>query len=68
MEKPITVTVQETRDAIATILNESNLHPILMEKIVSDIHSEVVGILNQVTQKEKMEYEESLNNEEQAME
>lgn len=68
MEKPITVVVTETKDAIIGILNESNLHPILMEQIMNEIHTEVTNVLNQTVQKEKDEYEKSLEEEEKATE
>ena len=63
MEKPITVQVNDTKNAIISILNESNLHPILMEQIMNEIHTEVTNVLNQTIKKEKEEYEKSLKEE-----
>lgn len=63
MEKPITVQVNDTKNAIISILNESNLHPILMEQIMNEIHTEVTNVLNQIIKKEKEEYEKSLEEE-----
>ena len=63
MEKPITVLVNDTKNAIISILNESNLHPILMEQIMNEIHTEVTNVLNQTFKKEKEEYEKSLEEE-----
>lgn len=60
MEKPITLQVNDTKNAIISILNESNLHPILMEQIMNEIHTEVTNVLNQTFKKEKEEYEKSL--------
>ena len=56
MEKPITVLINDTKNAIISILNESNLHPILMEQIMNEIHTEVTNVLNQTIKKEKEEY------------
>lgn len=66
MEKPITLQVNDTKNAIVSILNESNLHPILMEQIMNEIHTEVTNVLNHTTQKEKDEYEKSLEEEKAA--
>lgn len=63
MEKPITVLINDTKNAIISILNESNLHPILMEQIMNEIHTEVTNVLNQTIKKEKEEYEKSLEEE-----
>ena len=66
MEKPITLQVNDTKNAIVSILNESNLHPILMEQIMNEIHTEVNNVLNQTIKKEKEEYEKSLEEEKAA--
>lgn len=66
MEKPITLQVNDTKNAIISILNESNLHPILMEQIMNEIHTEVTNVLNHTIQKEKDEYEKSLEEEKAA--
>lgn len=69
MEKPASLLIQETRNKIINILNESKLHPSILELIMKDIMNDVTNALARVKNKELEEYnnkvlEEAKNNSE----
>ena len=67
MEKPASLLIQETRNKIINILNESKLHPSILELIMKDIMNDVINASTKVKNKELEEYnnkvlEEAKNN------
>lgn len=69
MEKPASLLIQETRNKIINILNESKLHPSILELIMKDIMNDVTNASTTVKNKELEEYnnkvlEEAKNNSE----
>lgn len=67
MEKPASLLIQETRHDIINILNESKLHPTILELIMKDIMNDVTNASTRVKNKELEEYnkkvlEEAKNN------
>lgn len=69
MEKPASLLIQETRNKIINILNESKLHPSILELIMKDIMNDVISASTRVKNKELEEYnnkvlEESKDNSE----
>lgn len=67
MEKPASLLIQETRNNILNILNESKLHPSILELIMKDIMNDVTNASTRVKSKELEEYnnkvlEEAKNN------
>lgn len=69
MEKPASLLIQETRNNIINILNESKLHPSILELIIKDIMNDVTNASTRVKNKELEEYnnkvlEEAKNNSE----
>ena len=69
MEKPASLLIQETRNNIINILNESKLHPGILELIMKDIMNEVINASTRIKNKELEEYnnkviEETKNNSE----
>lgn len=69
MEKPASLLIQETRSNIINILNESKLHPTILELIMKDIMNDVTNASTRVKNKELEEYnnkvlEEAKNNSE----
>lgn len=69
MEKPASLLIQETRNKIINILNESKLHPSILELIMKDIMNNVTNASTRVKNKELEEYndkviEEAKNNSE----
>ena len=68
MEKPASLLIQETRNNIINILNESKLHSSILELIMKDIMNDVISASTRVKNKELEEYnkkvlEEAQNNE-----
>lgn len=69
MEKPASLLIQETRNNIINILNESKLHLSILELIMKDIMNAVTDASIRVRNKELEEYnnkvlEEAKNNSE----
>lgn len=69
MEKPASLLIQETRNKIINILNESKLHSSILELIMKDIMNDVTNASTRVKNKELEEYnnkvlEEAKNNSE----
>lgn len=69
MERPASLLIQETRSNIINILNESKLHPSILELIMKDIMNDVTNASARVKNKELEEYnnkvlEEPKNNSE----
>ena len=56
MEKPASLLIQETRNNIINILNESNLHSSILELIMKDIMNDVTNASIRVKNKEIEEY------------
>ena len=63
MDKPISMQVNEARDSIIKIINELNLHPIILEPIIKEIYEQVRIATVQMAEKEKAEYEANLEKE-----
>lgn len=52
--KPITITIKETKEAIVAAINNSNLHPFILDSIMKDIYNEIhILYMNQIAQDEK---------------
>lgn len=69
MEKPASLLIEETRHDIINILNESKLHPSILELIMTDIMNDVTNASTRIKNKELEEYnnkvlEEAKNNSE----
>ena len=69
MEKPASLLIQETRNNIINILNESKLHSSILELIMKDIMNDVTNASTRIKNKELEEYnnkvlEESKDNSE----
>ena len=69
MEKPASLLIQETRNSIINILNESKLHSSILELIMKDIMNDVINASTRIKNKELEEYnnkvlEESKDNSE----
>lgn len=69
MERPTSLLIQETRNNIINILNESKLHPSILELIMKDIMNDVINASTRIKNKELEEYnnkviEETKNNSE----
>lgn len=60
MNKPANLIVEETRENITKVINESGLPPFLIEPIVRDIYNQVIFLKQKELENSKKEYEESL--------
>ena len=56
MEKPASLLIQETRNNIINILNESKLHSSILELIMKDIMNDVTNASTRIKNKELEEY------------
>ena len=56
MEKPASLLIQETRNNIINILNESKLHSSILELIMKDIMNDVINASTRIKNKELEEY------------
>ena len=60
MDKPIGIKIEETKKIIADTLNESKLHPSIMDSIMRELYEEVHSLYIRTVQTENNEYKKSL--------
>lgn len=63
MNKPADLIVEETKESIVKIVNESGLPPFLLEPILKEIYNQVNILKQQELEQSKKQYENSLKNE-----
>lgn len=63
MNKPANLIVEETKESIVKIVNESGLPPFLLEPILKEIYNQVNILKQQELEQSKKQYENSLKNE-----
>lgn len=63
MNKPANLIVEETKEGIVKIINESGLPPFLLEAILKDLYIQVNTLKLQELEKSKRQYEDSLKQE-----
>lgn len=56
MNKPFSIIVEETKQELVSVINQSGLHPSIIEMIVKDIYWEVNRLNIETTTKEKERY------------
>lgn len=59
MEKPITLQIEEFKKNIATIVNDSNLPPFILDYIFKDLYSEIHMLNQNQLTKDMQEYEKA---------
>lgn len=64
MTKPANLIMEETKENIVKIINESGLPPFLVEPIIKDLYNQVSILKQQELEKNRQEYENSLKQEE----
>ena len=64
MEKPITLRINELKTNLVNTINEANLPPFLLERILKDLYSEASTIATNQAKKEEYEYYKSLQEKE----
>lgn len=60
MNKPISVVHEETKQAVANILNDSKLPPFIIQNILKDFLTEVTMLAKQQYEQDLKQYNESL--------
>jgi hypothetical protein len=63
MEKPITMIMEDTKDAIISTINNSKLPAFILENIIKDIYMEINQMAIQQAKLDKEKYEEAMSKE-----
>ena len=61
MEKPISMTIEETKNLIIDIINRSKLHPSVIELLLKGLYLEASMLSNEVLQMERKQYFDGQN-------
>lgn len=56
MNKPLTVQINETKEKIVNTINESALHPYILNTILKDLYTEMNNVLVSLSNDELKEY------------
>ena len=62
MDKPISLTIEETKQSFIDVINNANLPACILELIVKNIYDDVKEFCMQQYQNDKKEYDQSLQN------
>lgn len=60
IEKPISVAIEETKQQIAKVINNSQLSPVVLDLILKDIYNEVHNVYTNQALQEKQQYDASM--------
>ena len=63
ISKPITVLQTELANKIVADINEANLHPVIIMPVIEEIYDIMKNILKETREREKLEYEKSMEKE-----
>lgn len=63
MNKPANLIMEETKENIVKIINESGLPPFLVEPILKDLYNQINILKQQELEQSKKQYEDSLKQE-----
>lgn len=66
MNKPANLLVEDTKEELVKVINESGLPPFLVEPILKDIYNQVTVLKQKELEESKKSYEESLKKEKEA--
>lgn len=66
MNKPANILVEETKEELVKVINESGLPPFLVEPILKDIYNQVTVLKQKELEESKKSYEEELKKEKEA--
>ena len=61
MNKPANLIIEETKENLVKVINESGLPPFLLEPVLKDLYNQISILKQQELEKSKQEYENSLN-------
>lgn len=63
VEKPITMVIEETKNNLINVINQSGLHPFILDSIMKELHNEIhISYLKQA-QMEAENYNKSVSKE-----
>lgn len=68
MNKPTDLIVEETKEKLAKVINESGLPPFLLEPLIKDLYNQISFLKQRELEKSKNNYEESLRKGEKEVE
>lgn len=68
MDKPADLIVEETKEKLAKVINESGLPPFLLEPLIKDLYNQISFLKQKELEKSKNNYEESLRKGEKEVE
>lgn len=60
MNKPLTMSIKETKLKLVNVCNESGLPPVILDLIVENLYSEIHSIANKQSLDEEKAYMESV--------
>ena len=63
MTKPANLMIEETKENLVKVINESGLPPFLLEPVLKDLYNQISILKQQELERSKQEYENSLNQE-----
>ena len=63
MNKPANLIIEETKENLVKVINESGLPPFLLEPVLKDLYNQISILKQQELEKSKQEYKDSLNQE-----
>ena len=64
MTKPANLIIEETKENLVKVINESGLPPFLLEPILKDLYNQINILKQQELEQSKKQYEDSLKREE----
>ena len=64
MTKPANLIIEETKENLVKVINESGLPPFLLEPVLKDLYNQISILKQQELEKSRQEYENSLKQEE----
>ena len=60
MDKPITISIEEFKKQLSDVINNSGLHPFILDSILKDFYNEIHVLYQNQVLRDKQTYEESL--------
>lgn len=60
INKPISLIIEDAKQAIVSSINQINLHPTLLEMVLRDVYNEANELAKAQYNREKAEYEQAL--------
>ena len=63
MTKPANLIIEETKENLVKVINESGLPPFLLEPVLKDLYNQISILKQQELEQSKKQYEDSLKQE-----